>query len=106
MADKPAAPERWGDLEEQARKIAQVANQLQKGQGNNSRKVVLGTGTSTEVLISFVRSDHVATLSAQDAGSASSMAGGNLYAQTSEGKVTIFHDASEDTRTIALLVNG
>jgi hypothetical protein len=109
MATKPGVPEFWsGKSEELARKSAQVTNQLQKGQGNNSFKTRLRTTpeTTTEILVSFARPNHMAVFSAQDSASAVEIAAGTIWAVVSQGKVTINHGASASEREVGVVLFG
>lgn len=108
MADRPGAPTRWsGDRpDEQIRKIAVLANELQKGLGNNNRKVELVTSpaVSTEVAIEFVSESSVAIISPQNEAAAADFA--STYAVPTKGKVTIYHVSSSSNRIFGLVVHG
>ena len=110
MIQKSPAPEFWSGQrkDEQIRKIAQVANQLQKGQGNNAFSVTLAVtpATSTEVLVTFAKVDHVPLLSPQNALAATDFATGTTFAAAEEGKVTITHAASSDSRVYGVVLFG
>ena len=107
MADKPGAPEMWqGRPEEQVRKVAQVANQLQKGYGNNNFKATLGTGTSTEVVRTNARSDQIAVLAPCNAAAAADFALGTTYAVVENEKVTIHHAAGAADREYGVALFG
>lgn len=106
----PGAPEFWGEGKEKehGRKTAQVVNQLQRGITNSSFKTDLRTSpeTTTEVLITWAKPDHMAIFSPQDAASAAEIAAGTIWAVCSEGKVTIHHAASASTRQIGVVLHG
>jgi len=107
MADKPGVPEIWqGKLEEQVRKAAQVANQLQKGYGNNSFKVTLTAGTITEVVRINARSDQVAFVSPRNAAAAVDFAAGTTFAVANNEKVTITHAAGGADREYGVVLHG
>ena len=108
MADKPGVPEFWaGKPEELARKTAQVANQIQRGIGNNSRKITLRLNqTTTEVLVSYLKPGNIALISAQDAASALEVAAGTIFAVVTTGKVTINHASAASTREVGLAFFG
>ena len=107
MADKPGVPEIWsGKLEEQVRKAAQVANQLQKGYGNNSFKVTLGTGESTTAVRTNARSEQVAFLTPCNAAAATDFALGTTFAVVNNEKVTITHAAGGADRQYGVVLHG
>ena len=109
MADKPTAPELFrGPPEEHMRKIAQVANQVQAGYGNNAFKVTLDEtpATSTEVLRNRVRVDQHANMSPISSAAALDFALGTTYAVTSDGAVTIHHPAGSDDRQYGVVLAG
>jgi hypothetical protein len=106
---KPGVPEFWSQdrADEHARKTAQVANQLQKGQGNNSFKTTLTTGqTTTEILVSFARENHMALFSPQDQATATAIAAGEIWAEVENGKVTIHHGTYADSRVLGVALFG
>lgn len=105
MANKPGAPVFWseGRLEEWIRKVAQVVNQLQKGQANNSFLVELDeNSTTTEVLVSFAVAGNVALWSPQDAATALEAAAGTIYTEVTKGKITVHHGSGTGTRKIGV----
>ena len=109
MADKPSAPELFhGPPEEHLRKIAQVANQLQAGYGNNAFKVTLdGEGaTSTEVIRTRAKVDQHANMSPISSAAAEDFALGTTYAVTSDGAVTIHHPAGSSDRQYGVVLAG
>lgn len=108
MVDRPGAPTQWSKSrpDEQMRKIAVLANELQKGLGNNNRKVELGVSpaVSTEVVIEFVSESSVAMLSPQNQAAAADFS--STYAVPTKGKVTIYHVSSSNNRIFGLVVHG
>lgn len=105
---KPGVPEFWaGNPEELARKTAQIVNQLQKGQGNNSYKINLDDNeTSTEIMVTHARSGQIALISAQDAATAAEISNGTIYAVVSNGKITITHASSVGDKLLAVAILG
>ena len=109
MADKPTAPELFrGPPEEHMRKIAQVANQVQAGYGNNAFKVTLdGDGAIfTEVIRTRTKVDQHANMSPISSAAALDFALGTTYAVTSDGAVTIHHPAGSDDRQYGVVLAG
>ncbi len=109
MADKPTAPELFrGNIEEHIRKVAQVANQIQKGYGNNAFKVTLdGTpATSTTVNRQSVTVNQHANLSPISAAAATDFALGTTYAVTANGTVTVHHAAGSSDRQYGIVLAG
>lgn len=107
MATKPGAPEYWSRPEEHVRKVAQVANQLQKGQGNNSFTVSLAeNATTTTVLVSFAKTNQIALFSPQDSTTAAEIGNGTIWVVVTDGKITIHHDSTTGTRTLGLCLLG
>ncbi len=109
MADKPTAPTLFqGPLEEHLRKIANVANQVQAGYGNNAFKVTLdGTpATTTEVIRTRAKVDQHANMSPISSAAATDFALGTTYAVTSDGSVTIHHPAGSSDRQYGVVLAG
>lgn len=109
MVDKPAAPTLFrGNIEEHIRKVAEVANQIQKGYGNNAFKVTLdGTpATSTTVQRQSATVDQHANLSPISSAAAADFALGTTYAVTANGSVTIHHAAGSSDREYGVVLAG
>ena len=107
MATKPGAPEFWSDPKEHIRKVAQVANQLQKGQGNSSFKVSLAANeATTTVLVSFARGDQIALFSPQDQATAAAIASGFIWTVVTDGRITIHHDSTISQRALGVCLFG
>lgn len=90
------------------RKIAQVANQVQAGYGNNAFQVTLDEtpATSTEVIRTRVKVDQHANMSPISAAAAADFALGTTYAVTSDGAVTIHHPAGGEDRQYGVVLAG
>lgn len=90
------------------RKIAQVANQLLAGYGNNAFKVTLDgdEATSTEVIRTRAKVDQHANMSPISAAAAVDFALGTTYAVTSDGTVTIHHPAGGADRQYGVVLAG
>ena len=106
MSEKPGAPESWGNVQEQVRKVAQIVNQIQRGETNAALKVTLGTGATTEVIRPRATSDMHAQLSPLNADAAADFAAGTTYAVVSAGKVTIHHAPGSVSREYGVLIQG
>ena len=106
--DKPGLPQFWkGDEDGWKRKTAQIASQLQRGEGNNSFTVNLEDNeTETIVIVTWANTDHIALVSAKDAATAAAIASGSIYAVASKGKITITHDSQVGDRRLAVAVFG
>ncbi len=109
MAQKPIAPLFWSKnrLEEWIRKVAQVTQQLQKGQGNNSFTVLLDEdSTTTVVRVSFAALNQIALFSAQDSATALEIAAGTIWAVVGTGIITIHHGSDTGTRKLGVGLFG
>ncbi len=110
MTQKPGVPEYWAKdrMDEQVRKIAQVVNQQQKGQGNNSFKQELevSPAITTEIFVAFAKSNQIAVISPQNTAAALDFALGTTYAVVEEGKITIHHAADSTSRVYGVVING
>lgn len=106
MAEKPGVPESWHDPGEHVRKVAQVVNQLQRGQTNAAFKVTLGAGTTTEVIRPRATPEMHAQLSPITAAAAADFAAGTTYAVVESGKVVIHHAAGGAGREYGVLLQG
>ena len=109
MANKPGAPINWSStrIEEWIRKIAQVVNQIQKGQANNSFKILLDeNATTTEILVSFAALGQIAVFSPQDTATAVEVGNGTIHAVVTQGKITIHHVSTTGPRTLGVALFG
>ncbi len=107
LKNKPGVPEFWANPREHARKTAQIVNQLQNGQGNNSYKINLeDNATSTEIMWNHAREGMVVLFAAQDAVTAAEISNGTLYAVVTNGKITINHASSVGDKFLAVAILG
>ena len=108
MPDKPTAPEFWtGKPEEQARKTAQVVNQLMQGYGNKAFTVTLdAAAATTEIIRTKCTLLQSAFMTPRNSVAAMDFALGTTYAVTSNGKVTIHHAAGVADREYGVVLEG
>lgn len=95
-----------GRVDEHLRKMCQILNGLLLGRVNNVYEVTLRAGeTTTEVQVEQARSDSQPLLTPRSASAAASVT--NVWVETSNGKVTLHHDANAAAdRAFSLAVFG
>lgn len=112
MPDTVTPPMYWdeevGGVEEHARKIALVTEQILLGKTNNTREVTLDSNaTSTLIEDSRISVDTVIQLSPKTQSAATAMAAGVIYYEANKAELTIHHDSQPDEdRTFGAVLVG
>ncbi len=108
MVRTAESPLYWEDAEEMARKTSLIVREVLAGKTNNTRVITLAPGaTETQLTGERICCDTIPTLTPLSASAASALTSGMLWAESTAGRITIHHDASEaDDRRFGIVLVG